>query len=144
MKLLLLKSLLQRRARDEGFTLPMVIALGLIMLLLGAISITTANEENITAITQNSKSDALAIAEIGVARYRESLDRNRRLAINDNDALGQWGSLTGICNNNTNETTTADDYFPSLTVNAANPIALAEDGQILNNDGDDTDSFNIG
>jgi hypothetical protein len=74
MKLLLLKSLLQRRARDEGFTLPMVIALGLVMLLLGAISITTANEENITAITQNSKSDALAIAEIGVARYRETLD----------------------------------------------------------------------
>jgi hypothetical protein len=144
MKLLLLKSLLQRRARDEGFTLPMVIALGLIMILLGAVSMTTANEENITAISQNSRSDALAIAEVGVARYREALDRNRRLAINDNDALGQWGSLTGICNNNTNETTTADDYFPSLTVNAANPIALAEDGQILNNDGDDTDSFNIG
>jgi len=142
MKLLLLKSLLQRRARDEGFTLPMVIALGLVMLLLGAISITTANEENITAITQNSKSDALAIAEVGVARYRESLDRNRRLAINDSS---QWGTLTGICNNNTNETTTTtDDFFPSLTVNTANPIALAEDGQILNNDGDNTDSFNIG
>jgi hypothetical protein len=143
MKLLLLKSLLQRRARDEGFTLPMVIALGLIMLLLGAISITTANEENITAITQNSKSDALAIAEIGVARYRESLDRNRRLAINDSS---QWGTLTGICNNNTNEAApvTADDYFPSLTPNVANTIALAEDGQILNNDGDNTDSFNIG
>jgi hypothetical protein len=143
MKLLLLKSLLQRRARDEGFTLPMVIALGLIMLLLVAVSMTTANEENITAITQNSKSDALAIAEVGVARYRESLDRNRRLAINDS---GQWGTLTGICNNNTNEAApvTADDYFPSLTPNVANTIALAEDGQILNNDGDNTDSFNIG
>jgi hypothetical protein len=142
MKLLLLKILLQRRARDEGFTLPIVIGLGLVMILLGAISITTANEENITAITQNSKSDALAIAEVGVARYRETLDRNRRLAINDSS---QWGALTGICNNNTNETTTtADDYFPSLTVNAPNTIALGEDGQILNNDGDNTDSFNIG
>ncbi|NJR48006.1 MAG: hypothetical protein HC775_21120 [Hyellaceae cyanobacterium CSU_1_1] len=142
MKLLLLKTLLQRRARDEGFTLPIVIGLGLVMILLGAISITTANEENITAITQNSKSDALAIAEVGVARYRESLDRNRRLAINDSS---QWGSLTQICNNNINETTTpTDDYFPSLTVNAPNTIALGEDGQILNNDGDNTDSFNIG
>jgi hypothetical protein len=143
MKLLLLKILLQRRARDEGFTLPMVIALGLVMILLGAVSMTTANEENITAISQNSRSDALAIAEVGVARYRESLDRNRRLAINDS---GQWGTLTGICNNNTNEAApvTADDYFPSLTPNVANTIALAEDGQILNNDGDNTDSFNIG
>jgi Tfp pilus assembly protein PilX len=83
MKLLLLKTLLQRRARDEGFTLPMVIALGLVMVLLGVISLTTANEENITAISQNSKSDALAVAEVGVARYRELLDRNRDLAIYD-------------------------------------------------------------
>ncbi|MBW4534855.1 MAG: hypothetical protein KME09_13050 [Pleurocapsa minor HA4230-MV1] len=141
MKLLLLKILLQRRARDEGFTLPMVIALGLVMILLGAVSMTIANEENITAIAQNSRSDALAIAEVGVARYRETLDRNRRLAINDSS---QWGTLTGICNNNTNETTTTDDYFPSLTENVANTIALAEDGQVLNNDGDNTDSFNIG
>lgn len=145
MKLLLLKILLQRRARDEGFTLPMVIALGLVMLLLGAVSITVANEENITAISQNSRSDALAIAEIGVARYRETLDRNRRLAINDSSQWVQSGvALTQICNNNTNETTTTDDYFPSLTENVANTIALAEDGQILNNDGDNTDSFNIG
>ncbi len=88
MKLLLLRVLLQRRARDEGFTLPMVIALGLVMLLLGAVNITTANEENLTAISQNSRSDALAIAEVGVARYRELLDRNRLLAINDSDC--QW------------------------------------------------------
>lgn len=145
MKLLLLKILLQRRARDEGFTLPMVIALGLVMILLGAVSMTIANEENITAISQNSRSDALAIAEVGVARYRETLDRNRRLAINDSSQWVQSGvALTQICNNNTNETTTTDDYFPSLTENVANTIALAEDGQVLNNDGDNTDSFNIG
>jgi hypothetical protein len=99
MKLLLLKILLQRRARDEGFTLPMVIALGLVMILLGAVSMTIANEENITAISQNSRSDALAIAEIGVARYRELLDRNRVLAIYDH---AQWATRTTrveVCNN---------------------------------------------
>ncbi|NJO99213.1 MAG: hypothetical protein HC764_27135 [Pleurocapsa sp. CRU_1_2] len=80
--------------------LPIVIGLGLVMILLGAISITTANEENITAITQNSKSDALAIAEVGVARYRELLDRNRTLAVNDSS---QWTTETQVCNNNTNE-----------------------------------------
>jgi Tfp pilus assembly protein PilX len=145
MKLLLLKSLLQRRARDEGFTLPMVIALGLIMLLLGAVSMTTANEENITAIAQNSRSDALAIAEVGVARYRELLDRNRTLAVNDNSpGLNQWTTETQVCNNNTNEAGNLDDNVPSLTLGTSNPIALNEDGQVLNNDGDSTDGFTIG
>ena len=97
MKLFLLKTLLQRRVRDEGFTLPMVIALGLVMLLLAAINITVANEENLTAITQNSRSDALAIAEVGVARFRELLDRNRVLAINDST---QWGNLNEVCDFN--------------------------------------------
>jgi Tfp pilus assembly protein PilX len=131
MKLLLLKSLLQRRARDEGFTLPMVIALGLIMLLLGAVSMTTANEENITAIAQNSRSDALAIAEVGVARYRELLDRNRTLGVYDS---GEWSARTEICNSN------IVNFLPGVS----NTVNLAEDGQVLNNDGDSTDSFTIG
>jgi hypothetical protein len=142
MKLLLLKSLLQRRARDEGFTLPMVIALGLIMILLGAVSMTTANEENITAISQNSRSDALAIAEVGVARYREMLDRNRTLAVNDSS---QWTTETQVCNNNTNEAgSNLDDNVPSLTPGTSNAIARNENGQDFNDDGDSTDSLSIG
>jgi hypothetical protein len=131
MKILLLKVLLHRRARDEGFTLPMVIAIGLIMILLGAVSITTANEENITAISQNSKSDALAIAEIGVARYRELLDSNRVLSVYDSN---QWSTATEVCNSN------IANFLPGVS----NTITLREDSQELNNDGDSTDSFNIG
>jgi hypothetical protein len=129
MKLLLLKILLQRRARDEGFTLPIVIALGLVMLLLGAISITTANEENITAITQNSKSDALAIAEVGVARYRELLDRNRELTIYDDD---QWGTKTTreeVCNNEDKDITS---FLPGT-------VQELKDTQDLDNDGNSTE-----
>ena len=97
MKLLLLKILLQRRAKDEGFTLPMVIALGLVMLLLGTVNIVKSNEENITAINTNSSSDALAIAEVGVARYRELLNQNRILTIYNED---QWSTMAGqTCNN---------------------------------------------
>lgn len=145
MKLLLLKVLLQRRAKDEGFTLPMVIALGLVMILLGAVSITMANEENITAISQNSRSDALAIAEIGVARYRELLDRNRlltlydeRLATTDEVTAGtdteRWEEIAQVCN----------EDIDSFSLGVSQLINLAEDGQILNNDGDSTDTFNIG
>ena len=97
MKLLLLKILLQRRARDEGFTLPMVIALGLVMLLLGTVNIVKSNEENITAINQNSSSDALAIAEVGIARYRELLNQNRILTIYNQD---QWNDADADPNDN--------------------------------------------
>ena len=97
MKLFLLKTLLQRRARDEGFTLPMVIALGLVMLLLGTINIVKSNEENIAAINTNSSSDALAIAEVGVARYRELLNQNRILTIYDED---QWNDADADANDN--------------------------------------------
>ena len=129
MKLFLLKTLLQRRARDEGFTLPMVIALGLVMLLLGAINLTVSNEENLTAISQNSRSDALAIAEVGIARYRELLDRNRVLAINDHSL---WGSLNQVC----------DDDIDSLLPSGSPPEPewqTVVDSQDLDNDGNRTE-----
>jgi len=139
MKLLLLKVLLQRRARDEGFTLPMVIALGLVMTLLGTINLTSANEEKLNALTQNSSSDALAIAEIGVARYRELLDRNRILVINDHD---DWAGLVDatsrqaeFCNG---------DITSNFLPGQSNDINLAEDGQDLNNDTDTNDVFTPG
>jgi hypothetical protein len=102
MKLLLLKSLLQRRARDEGFTLPMVIALGLVMLLLGTINIVKSSEENISAISQNSSSDALAVAEVGVTKYRELLNQNRILTVYNHDQWTTNANVTGqTCNNMT-------------------------------------------
>ena len=133
MKLFLLKTLLQPRARDEGFTLPMVIALGLVMLLLAAINITVANEENLTAISQNSRSDALAIAEVGVARYRELLDRNRVLAVNDSS---QWGTLDQVC----------DDNIASLLPTGTGTSRILKwqtiaDSQDLDNDGNTTESL---
>ena len=133
MKLFLLKIILQRRTKDEGFTLPMVIAIGLILILLGAVNITTANEENLNAITQNSRSDALAIAEVGVARYRELLDKNRILAINDSD---QWASLAEVC-----DMAIASSFTSGTLNSSSNNISIAEDGLDLNNDGDTNDTF---
>jgi hypothetical protein len=150
MKLLLLKILLQRRARDEGFTLPMVIALGLVMILLGAVSITIAHEENVTAISQNSRSDALAIAEIGVARYREMLDKNRNLAIYNR---AEWtsnnvGGVNVIGQNCDVISATGNGWASNepanTTFNAANwrAVNLNETivGRDLNNNGDNTDT----
>ena len=150
MKLLFLKILLQRRARDEGFTLPMVIAIGLVMILLGAFNILSASEENLTAISQNMRSDALAIAEVGVARYRELLDSNRVLAINNRD---QWTAQAAVCDDDIRDTGTGwanhDNDGGAAGFNAAMWQAVTLDENIiardLNNDGDATDAtVNIG
>lgn len=100
MKLLLFKVLLYRRARDEGFTLPMVIALGLVMLLLGTVNIVKSSEENISAISQNSSSDALAVAEVGISKYRELLNQNRILTIYNHEQWTANGNVSAqTCNN---------------------------------------------
>lgn len=85
MKFLLLKTLLLRKKTDEGFTLPIVIAIGLVMVLLSAVDLVQSGEENLNALSQRGTADALAVAEIGVARYRALLNSNRILAINDSD-----------------------------------------------------------
>ena len=145
MKLFLLKTLLQRRARDEGFTLPMVIALGLVMLLLSITNLTISNEENLTAISQNSRSDALAIAELGIARYRELLDRNRLLAMYDErrattaeEAAGtdteRWEEIAEVC----------DDDIESLllsTLPRGPKWQTVVDSQDLDNDGNTTEEL---
>lgn len=149
MKLLLLKILLQRRARDEGFTLPMVIALGLVMLLLGAVNIVKSGEENVNSITQSQRTDAFAIAELGAAQYRQFFDRNRSLIVHNRN---RWTSIADVCETVSNTTNGwASNELPETAFNAANwrSITLNEVqlGRDLNNDGDaeDTDAaINIG
>ncbi|VEP14727.1 conserved hypothetical protein [Hyella patelloides LEGE 07179] len=81
MKFLILKTLLLRKRKDEGFTLPIVIAIGLVMVLLSAVNLVQSGEENLNALSQQGSSDALAAAEIGIARYRNLLNNNRVLTV---------------------------------------------------------------
>ncbi len=155
MKLLLLRVLLQRRARDEGFTLPMVIALGLVMILLGTTNIVKSSEENLNATIQNSSSDALAVAEVGITKYRELLNQNRILTIYNHD---QWNTNAAIVGADTSVTTddqTCNDMTTTPTGwsdgdgnSGTNPPAndttqwweIRED---LNGDGDTTDDDDL-
>ena len=105
MKLLLLRVLLQRREREEGYVLPVVVAIGLIMVLLGAVNILSAGEENLNALSDSQKSKALAVAEVGVARYRQFLDRNRMLSVYDSD---DWSSVSNTCDINSDIAEAAD------------------------------------
>ena len=154
---LLFKTLLQRRARDEGFTLPMVIALGLVMLLLGVTNIVKSGEENLNAIIQNSSSDALAVAEVGITKYRELLNQNRILTIYNHD---QWDTNTAIVGTNPDLTVTSDDQTcddmvntpagwldddddPSTTPPANDTTQWWEIREDMNGDGDTTDDEDL-
>ena len=149
MKLLLFKVLLQRRARDEGFTLPMVIALGLVMLLLGAVNIVKSGEENVNSIAQSQRIDAFAVAELGAAQYRQFFDRNRALILQNRS---EWTGITDVCETVTDTANGWASNEPAGTAfNAANWRSITlnevELGRDLNDDGDATDtteSINIG
>ena len=152
MKLLLLRVLLQRRARDEGFTLPMVIALGLVMILLGIVNIVKSSEENLNTIAQSQRIDALAVAELGAAQYRQFFDRNRALILQNRN---EWTTTANVCDaitdttngwaNNDNDAGAVNVYDSTMWRSISlNEVELGTD---LNNDGDsdDTDqSINIG
>jgi len=144
MKFLLLKALLLSRRKDQGFTLPMVIGIGFVMVLLSTVSLVQSGEENINALSQQGSSDSLAIAEIGVARYRNVLNNNRALAVND---LANWAGLdTQTCDvisavGNDGLANNADDAWKDVVVdgNAIGSYRLVdyEYDQNPNNAGDD-------
>lgn len=122
-----------RKRKDEGFTLPMVIAIGMVMVLLSAVNLVQSGEENLNAISQEGSSDALAAAELGVSRYRDLLINNRVLAINDSDRwtnpsipsiVGTTNTLTKVCTD-TNEIADWADTTPTAwkPINVAgNPV----------------------
>jgi hypothetical protein len=99
---LLFKILSLRRSQEEGFVIPVIFALGLIMTLIGMITIFQSSDEEIISISQRDTSRALAAAEAGVARYREYIDNYKTIAMysacidgNDTDKEGDnWAGTT--------------------------------------------------
>lgn len=86
---LLFKTLVLRQSKHQGFVIPAIIALGLIMTLVGTISIFQSSDEQITATSQRATAKALAAAELGVARYRELIDKYKVIAVY-NACNGTW------------------------------------------------------
>ena len=137
MKFLLFRILLLHRTRDQGFTLPMVIGIGLIMVLLSSVALVQSSEENLTAISKDQSSTSLAMAELGVARYRELINNNRVLAVYN---LGNWTDANVAAQ-------TCDDVSGAwVDTNNWFPITLDENihGVDFNDDGDQNDIETIG
>ena len=140
MKLLLFKVLLLYRNREQGFTLPMVIGIGLIMVLLSSISLVQSSDETLTSVSTTQSSNSLAMAELGIARYRELLDNNRVLAI---QSLDNWTSAA-VANQTCDviSTVAGDDGWANTT--DWRPVELDEAAADppfdYNNDGDTADT----
>ena len=145
MKLLLFKALLFKRTREQGFTLPMVIGIGLIMVLLGSISLVQSSEESLNSIATTQASTSLAIAELGVARYRQLIDNNRILAIHNRD---NWVNIANeacdVITDDPNDVISNGPGWANNDVNIWRPIELDETAAVppfdFNNDGDTTDA----
>ncbi len=137
MKFLLLKTLLLRRAKDEGFTLPVVIAIGLVMILLSTVNMIQSGEETLLTLSKKGSSNALASAEFGIARYRELLNNNRVLAVYN---LDQWtnANVSGqICDDISGTGGWADDSSSTWRNVSLNETTFSVD---FNDDGDQTDT----
>ena len=141
MKFFLLKTLLLRRAKDEGFTLPVVIAIGLVMILLSTVNLVQSGEETLLTVSKKGSSNALASAEFGIARYRELLNNNRVLAVYN---LDQWTTVAGQACDDISDSAGewADDSSSTWRNVSLNETTFSVD---FNEDGDQTDTnFVIG
>lgn len=125
---LILKVILLSRPKEQGFVLPVIIALGLIMTLLGTISIFQSSDEQLTASSQRATSKALAAAEIGVNHYRELIDSNKIIATYP-ACDGTWAT-NGSCNesgtkNSWKQATSINNIDASCPANSATVIAAS-------------------
>lgn len=80
-------SLSKSGENNQGFVLPMMIGLGLIMTLVGLTMIGRSSDEQMRSISQAQTSQALASAETGVTRVMNFLNNVRPLA---NRNLDEW------------------------------------------------------
>jgi hypothetical protein len=78
----------------EGFVLPVVLAVGLITILLGAMMIERSSQNRITAIAQKANTRSSAAAEYGVAQLQALLNRYSRLATSS--PLSTWAAISDI------------------------------------------------
>ena len=142
MKFLLFRILLLHRTRDQGFTLPMVIGIGLIMVLLGSMSLVQSSEENLTSISKDKSSTSLAMAELGIARYRELLNNNRVLAVYSLDGAQGW-KTTNVSDQTCDViSSAAGGWADTNDLTGWRDITLDETvyGVDFNDDGDQTDT----
>ncbi len=129
------------RGRNKGFTLPMVIGLGLIIVLIGLTILTRSQIDKVTSISQKDTARAFAIAEGGLARTLGLLNGNFQVLLRatqnpTNSNTGQAylinrtaaGANTALIGqpNDTPVTVTALEEWTNAIIN--NPVPCVDSG----------------
>ncbi|VEP14726.1 hypothetical protein H1P_2820006 [Hyella patelloides LEGE 07179] len=94
MKFLLLKTLLLRKRQDEGFTISIIIAIALVIVLLSVVNLVQSSDKIRNPFSKKSTDNTLAAAKSGIARYRYLLINNRVLAVHNLDEWSDFGDQT--------------------------------------------------
>lgn len=72
-----LKVTLRHRSSEQGFAIPIAMGLGLVMILIGAMMIMRSQGDQVTASAQKSTAQSLSVAEIGITRVQDFLNKYR-------------------------------------------------------------------
>lgn len=86
-----LKIALRRSSSEQGFAIPIVVGMGLVMLLVGVTMIVRSQGDQVTASAQKATADSLGVAETGVTRILALLKQYPSLASQPRTA---WGDTT--------------------------------------------------
>jgi Tfp pilus assembly protein PilX len=125
----------------QGFVLPVILAVGLITILLGAMMIERSSQNRITAIAQKANARSSAAAEYGIAQVQALLNRYRPLvtACSNRDfgpscnttPTSAWSDIPNVkldpCSTNPNEPTVRVQSYANQQW--SNVSSNPEDGQ---------------
>lgn len=106
---------LQSKGSSKGFTIPLVLGLGLFMLAISITAIKLSSSSEINSKIQEKTQQSLAAAELGLARIQEILDENRTIAVYNDCTVAR---VNGSCPDTAND-------LPSW----ANPGAINRESQ---------------
>lgn len=91
-----LKHALKHRYREQGFALPIVMGMGLIMILIATTLMIRSNGDQTTALAQKATNRGLSAAETGITRYQSLINNNRVIAMYSRTGTLSWTNASSI------------------------------------------------
>lgn len=119
-----LKLALICRYNDQGFAMPLVMGMGLIMLLIAATLIVRASGDQTSAAAQKATTDSFYVAETGITRVQSLLNRFPKMAEKPkSDWVAEYNRLSGInsCLGNTEDSDLITNINNWITLDSSNP-----------------------
>lgn len=96
-----LKIALRRRSSEQGFALPIVVGLGLIMTLIGVTMIVRSQGDQVTASAQKATAQSVGVAEAGITQVESFLSNNRGFINQNHPWTTSLASLLHPCTSGT-------------------------------------------